>query len=91
MTRVGAMIRDILSAFLRVRRERWRERDEARRILMLYLRADEFSRAREELRGMREPPPRELCDSESVFKSVTTQWRAIHGVSIGDQHADHHR
>ena len=72
------MFRDLLNAFLRVRRERRRERDEARRILMLYLRADEFDRAREELRKMREPPPRELCDSESVFQSVGQQWRTIH-------------
>lgn len=88
MTRMGAVLRDVVNSFLRARSERRRDHDEIRRILLLYLKQNEFSHARDALREMREPPPRELCDSDAVFQSVTAQWRAIHGVSAGDQHAD---
>jgi hypothetical protein len=78
----------ILKAFWRIRRERRRIREETRRTLLIYLQENEFSLARDALREMREPPRRECCDSEAAFRSVAAQWRAIHGVSIGEQHAD---
>lgn len=71
---------------IRELRQRCRELNDIHRLLRRY-------QVWETLRTMPEPPTREQCDSEAVYRSAVAMWRSAHGAVSEDwtHDADYHR